>query len=425
MTAHTRYKDPGVLRSGRSDRASSDPQAPRLFHETHPGISGRNNEDAVETAVISSPNGQTRYVAIVADGIGGHASGEVASHMALRHVMEFLRQHPTAPLPQALVQAVIRANRAVFAESQKKELWKGMGTTLTLAVVEDGRLYLAHVGDSRAYLIRGDRIVQLTVDHTWAQEAIEAGRLTPDEARNHPNRNVLKRYVGIQPEVEVDLRVAPPDGGSPPDPRHQPLALQPGDVVLLCTDGLHDLLRDDQILEIVRTHPGDQAVKALVAAANAAGGPDNISVAIIEIPGRKIARPPLRIPMPHLAVPITAATVVILLGFILAWALLFRGRPDGEDGGGSRSSRSGTPIAVYGGEPTSAAGGEVPLGEPTSTPLPTSTPTLTPTPRPTPTATRTPTPTPTFTPAPPPPGGGGGGGGNPPPPPSGNAPPPP
>lgn len=412
MAVRIRPKDPGARKPHRPSQVPPEAQAPRMFQETHAGMSGKNNEDAVETGVVPGPNGRPRYVAIVADGIGGHASGEVASHMALRHVMDFLNQHPMAPLPQALVQAVTRANQAVFTESQKKDLWKGMGTTLTIAVVEDGCLYLAHVGDSRAYLIRGERIVQLTVDHTWAQEAIEAGRLTPEEARTHPNRNVLKRYVGIQPEVEVDLRITPPNGDGPPDPRHQPLALQPGDVVLLCTDGLHDLISDERILEIVRTLPGDQAVKALVAAANAAGGPDNISVAMIELPGRKIARPPLRLSLPPLTLPMAAGALVLGLGLILAWAWLFRGGSGEEDAGGFRRSRSGTPIVIQGGGATSHAPVIGPSREPTSTPVPTPTPSPTPTPRPSPTFTRTPTPTSTFTPTPSPmPSGGGGGGG--------------
>lgn len=144
MAVRIRPKDLGARKPHRPSQVPPEAQAPRMFQETHAGMSGKNNEDAVETGVVPGPNGRPRYVAIVADGIGGHASGEVASHMALRHVMDFLNQHPMAPLPQALVQAVTRANQAVFTESQKKDLWKGMGTTLTIAVVEDGCLYLAH-----------------------------------------------------------------------------------------------------------------------------------------------------------------------------------------------------------------------------------------------------------------------------------------
>ncbi len=389
----------------------------RLVRETHPGMSGKNNEDAVETGVIPGPGGRPRYFAVVADGIGGQASGEVASHMAVRHIVEFLRQHPATPLPQAMVQAVVQANRAVFAEGQKKALWKGMGTTVTLAVIEDGRLYLAHVGDSRAYLIRGDRIVQLTVDHTWAQEAIEAGRLTPEEARTHPNRNVLKRYVGIQPEVDVDLRTAPLDGGGPPDPHHQPIALQPGDVVLLCTDGLHDVVPDEQILEIVRTRSAEQAAKALVAAANAAGGPDNISVAIMEMPGRRIAAPPVRIRLPPWAIPAGLGVLAAVVGLALAWAVaLGGGWGEGGSGGGFLRPRA-TPIRLPG---SGAAAGDTEGGAagPTSTPLPTPTRTPTFTPRPStptrpPTAAPTPLP-PTKTPSSvaPPSGGSGGSGGS-------------
>ncbi len=399
---------------------------PRLVHATHPGMSGKNNEDAVRVAELQGPGGRPRHVAVVADGIGGHASGEVASNLAVQHILHFLEQNPTAPLPQAMEQAIAHANREVFAESQKKAIWKGMGTTVTLAVIEDGRLYLAHVGDSRAYLIRGDRIVQLTVDHTWAQEAIEAGRLTPEEARTHPNRNVLKRYVGIQPEVSVDLRVASLDGAGPPDPRYQPISLQPGDVVLLCTDGLHDVVSDEQILEIVRTHSAEQAAKALVAAANAAGGPDNISVAIMEMPGRRIVAPPLRIRLPPWAIPTGLGVLAVVAGLVLAWAVLMRGGSE-QEGGSVRPRGTATPILLPGQSTTVTPERASREMEATSTLVPTSTytPTFTPPPKPTPTSTATPTPT--FTPAPPSPGPESGGSPpptNPPPPPT-NPPPPP
>lgn len=404
-----------------SSPSSPVPPEPLLFKGTHAGLSGKNNEDAVETQKIQDPQGHTRYVAIVADGIGGHSSGEIASHMAIQHVIEALCRSPDRPILQAMVEAITKANREVFTSSQSRELWKGMGTTLTMAVVEDGKLYLAHVGDSRAYLIRGNRILQLTVDHTWAQEAIEAGRLTPEEARTHPNRNVLKRYVGIMPNVEVDTRVAPLEGEGKPDPRHQPIPLQPGDVVLLCTDGLHDVVPDDRILEIVRSNPGDRAVQALIRAANEGGGPDNISVALIEMPGRKVIAPPIRLrPLP---IPWLVGAGVLALLLISALFFVWGWRQGGSSSNGPEKSARGqaTPIVlgVQGAETTPTAIMEV---QATATPLPTRTPSPTAT---RPPATRTPTPTltptPTNTPLPP----LGGSGPNPPEPPPVNPTPPP
>lgn len=404
-----------------SSRSSSGSFEPLLFCGSHAGLSGKNNEDAVETQKIQDPHGHTRYVAVVADGIGGHASGEVASHMAVRHVIEALRRASGRSLLPAMVEAVKEANRAVFASSQSKELWKGMGTTLTIAVVEDGKLYLAHIGDSRAYLIRQDRIVQLTVDHTWAQEAIEAGRLTPEEARIHPNRNVLKRYVGIMPDVEVDTRVMPLDGEGKPDPGHQPIPLQPGDVVLLCTDGLHDVVSDDQILEIVRSNPGDQAVQALIRAANAAGGPDNISVALIEMPGREIKAPLIRLRLSSIPWPVGVGLLAVAAAVLIGALLMWTGVWGGSSSSGSRKSIFGpsnvaTPIVLLGNET-----GATPVGiaemSATATPRPTRTPTATatrPPPTRTPTPTMTPVPTDTPPPPPPPPSGGDGGGSNPP-----------
>jgi PPM family protein phosphatase len=233
------------------------------FAATDVGQVRRGNED-------SHFRGAT--VVAVADGLGGHQAGEVASAIAIEPVGELDGQDFPTPeeARQALVGAIKKANQAVIAKAMSDSDYWGMGTTLTAAAIAGGGrwLQLAHVGDSRAYLLRGERLRQLTTDHTIVGELVRDGRLTADEAAHHPERSVLTRAVGLDPQLEVD---APP-----------PLELEAGDEVLLCSDGLTDPLAEDRIAEILLAEDdGQAACQALVAAANAAGGPDNVTVVLL------------------------------------------------------------------------------------------------------------------------------------------------
>jgi PPM family protein phosphatase len=209
-------------------------------------------------------------VVAVADGLGGHQAGEVASAIAIEPVAELDKR--TFATPQeardALVQAIQEGNQAIIAKAMSDSAYWGMGTTVTAAVAGEGWVQLAHVGDSRAYLLRDGRLRQLTDDHTVVGELVRQGRLSPGEAAHHPERSVLTRAVGLDPDLEVD---------TPP-----PLQLEAGDQVLICSDGLTDAVPDDRIAGILRDHhDGQAACQALLEAAKAAGGPDNITVVLL------------------------------------------------------------------------------------------------------------------------------------------------
>jgi PPM family protein phosphatase len=213
--------------------------------------------------------GRTMFA--VADGLGGHQGGEVASAAAVAPLAA-LDGHSFAnpdEAAEALAAAVRDANEAILDQAAgDPDLW-GMGTTLTAAALAgDDRLQLAHVGDSRAYLLRDGTLEQLTIDHTVVGELVRRGRLTPAQAAIHPERSILTRAVGLDPTVPVDL----------PDP----LELRAGDQVLLCSDGLTEAVDDGRIAELLAAAgDGDAACRSLIDAANAAGGPDNVTVVLL------------------------------------------------------------------------------------------------------------------------------------------------
>jgi len=200
----------------------------------------------------------------VADGMGGHAGGEIASSIALDTAIT------VGGDPAVRIQA---ANLAVIDAARLRPRLSGMGTTLTLAVLDpDGDLDIAHVGDSRAYLVRDETLEQLTQDHSYVADLIAAGKLTPEEADTHPYRSVLTRAVGLDPAMEVD---------------NYGFVLEPGDRLLLCSDGLTSMLSNQQVSEVLgdARPPPSAAADELIAAANEAGGADNITVIVVDITG--------------------------------------------------------------------------------------------------------------------------------------------
>lgn len=207
----------------------------------------------------------------VADGMGGHQAGEVASRMAVEAVSQRLKNGDGDDTVKSLLEGVRVANSMIYASSRDDTTYRGMGTTLTAAVIRERELILAHVGDSRAYIIRGSKIYPLTEDHSLVQEMFRLGGITRQQAREHPHRNVLTRALGTDSLVDVDLIR---------------IKLEKNDVLLLCTDGLSGLLEDEEMLRLV-TGAGDpgRAVEALVAEAMKRGGSDNISVIVVEIDG--------------------------------------------------------------------------------------------------------------------------------------------
>lgn len=205
----------------------------------------------------------------VADGMGGHAAGEIASALALRPIIELDGRvfGDDQQARRALEDAVVQANRRVVEAAETDNTLQGMGTTLTAALFEGRRLHVAHVGDSRAYLLRQGRVTQLTRDHTFVQQLIDDGTITEAEAATHPHRSVVTRAIGASAEVEIDLET---------------LDLASGDAVLLCSDGLSGVVDDDHIAELMTSdRTPEQTVTALVRRANENGGPDNITAVLL------------------------------------------------------------------------------------------------------------------------------------------------
>ncbi|MCL6451141.1 MAG: Stp1/IreP family PP2C-type Ser/Thr phosphatase [Acetobacteraceae bacterium] len=231
---------------------------------------------ATEIGLVRSANEDSLCISpqiglfAVADGMGGHRAGEVASFTALRHLEEELAQRLAAgDAPDAaLLKAVSAANRRVFELAGQNRHLKGMGTTVTACLYRSGVLIVAHVGDSRAYLCRGNSILQLTEDHSLVRELVKNGGITEQEAAQHPHRNVLTRALGTEQTVAVDLGT---------------FTMRPGDRLVLCTDGLSGYLAPEDILAVV-SGGGDLpgVVRDLVNKALSAGGADNITVILVE-----------------------------------------------------------------------------------------------------------------------------------------------
>lgn len=208
----------------------------------------------------------------VADGMGGHAAGEEASSLAVKVARDTFydgQLSNTDPL-DALRLAVSKANLAVYEAGAGKTGRDHMGTTLTAAVLFNHRVVVGHVGDSRCYLVAGNGIRQISRDHSWVAEEVEAGRMTPEQARVNPRRNIITRALGLRPDVDVDAYEA---------------ILEPGNILVICSDGLHGLVGEDEIVSYVRRLRPADAVDSLVQLANERGGPDNISVVVARVVG--------------------------------------------------------------------------------------------------------------------------------------------
>jgi len=223
------------------------------------GKKRRRNEDSY---VVAPP------LFAVADGMGGAQAGEVASKLAAAALKE---THPEGASDAEKVTALIQeANRRVYERAHSDPATSGMGTTMTVAIVDGHTVTIGHVGDSRAYVVRGGELEQLTEDHSLVNELLKSGKLSREEAETHPQRSVITRAVGTDPDVDVDAFTV--EAGE-------------GDVFLLCSDGLTDMVADSDILDVVEKHRDDldRATKALVSAANRGGGEDNITVIAFSI----------------------------------------------------------------------------------------------------------------------------------------------
>ena len=253
----------------------------KVVARTHPGMTGKNNEDrSLVTAFrLGTNNPIPVLLAVLCDGIGGHHAGEVASEMAVNGITKIVAEsegkHPVALLQNAIESA----SNQIYQEAQSDIEHRGMGSTTACALMIGSNLYTATVGDSRIYLLRGSGIQQITTDHTWIQEALEKGLITPDQVAGHPNAHIIRRYMGAPTPPKVDFRMRLQNGESDDQAAaNQGTVLQPGDMLLLCSDGLTDLVNAEEIQQYLRGKPLDEAVDGLVDLANQRGGHDNITI---------------------------------------------------------------------------------------------------------------------------------------------------
>lgn len=227
------------------------------------------HRSANQDSYYLSPQGD---LFIVADGMGGHIGGQEASRIATEVIREYLMQHRASDdSPDILLeQAILKANEAVIADQRQHPARADMGTTVVVAMVQDDELWCAHVGDSRLYILRESGFIQVTQDHTWVAQAMRSGDLSADQLAHHPWRHVLSQCIGREDLLEVET---------------QRLQIEPGDRLLLCSDGLTEELSNDAIITYLQSaQTCEGAVAALVAAAKAQGGRDNITAVALSIP---------------------------------------------------------------------------------------------------------------------------------------------
>jgi len=233
---------------------------------THVGKIRKNNEDNFGYA--ETPNGD---VFVVCDGMGGHVGGQIASAIAVESIIEFLNKEKKLCITSAMSEAIKLANSNIRRKALEKPELKGMGTTVVLLVIQKDRVYIAHVGDSRIYLLSNHKLYRLTKDHSYVQDMVDNKLITPKEAETHSKKNIITRALGIKADVE-------------PEVEEEPLLLKNGDTLLLCSDGLTDMINDETIeSELNKQDSVKEAGKILIDLALQAGGKDNITLQLIRI----------------------------------------------------------------------------------------------------------------------------------------------
>jgi protein phosphatase len=242
------------------------PLEARVWAGTDVGRRRPGNEDHHGSWAADDPATRERLgvLLVVADGMGGSASGEVASRMTVETVIRVVSESSGDDIPGTLLHAIKEANREVHEASLEHPERNGMGTTCTAVLIRGNVAWVGHVGDSRAYLVRGGSIRQLTSDHTLVAELVRRGEITRQQARRDPRRNILTRSVGPQLEVEPEVFRAD-------------VPLRAGDAILLCSDGLHGYFNDSELADMIPSEDPSLVVRELIAEANDRGGGDNIT----------------------------------------------------------------------------------------------------------------------------------------------------
>jgi protein phosphatase len=240
----------------------------KVFSQSDVGLVRKSNEDACQCGILS----ESAAWAVVCDGMGGANGGNVASNIAVKKISEtilagYREGMDSAAVEQLIASAIATANEAVHSMAGNDISLTGMGTTVVTAIVCDSMIHVAHAGDSRAYLISGGEIHRLTTDHSMVQEMVEKGDLTEQEARNHPQKNIITRALGVEASIRIDYsEIHAPKGFS----------------LLICTDGLTNYAEESQILSLAKEFSGRELTEKLVALAKSAGGGDNITVVVLE-----------------------------------------------------------------------------------------------------------------------------------------------
>ena len=240
------------------------------------GLKRSQNQDSFFVTTSANASGQFEALLIVADGMGGLAAGEVASEMAVAFISEGYKEQirgqtiPTETLEDRLSNLVREANARIYSKGTEDSGYERgiMGTTCTVGIVSENSLYIAHAGDSRAYLLRNKQLLQLTTDDSWVMDQVAAGHLTKSQAKQHPNRNIVTQALGINQDLDVeDIKIE----------------LQAGDRLILCSDGLHGLVDDEKIKNILMESSHESVINDLIESAKIQGGHDNITVVIGDI----------------------------------------------------------------------------------------------------------------------------------------------
>ena len=239
----------------------------KVYYETNKGLMRENNEDNL---IVEETKRYNLYA--VADGMGGHKAGEVASSIAIDTIRECFKQSFETEnflAPSFIMKSVEEANTKIRQQAMVNEDCSGMGTTITMAVIdlEQSIAYIGNVGDSRAYILKDKNIIQITDDHTYVNELLKDGKITRSEAKSHPKRNVITRAVGSEETVHADIFE---------------IEIFENDVILLCTDGLTTHLSDEKILETIMDCGSSESVQKLIKMANDNGGTDNITIIIVD-----------------------------------------------------------------------------------------------------------------------------------------------
>lgn len=291
---------------------------------TDQGIVRDHNEDSLAITAFdpASELVPESLLCVLCDGVGGHLGGETASRLAVDQITaEIEATDGSSPMIQ-LSNAIQSASELVWNTAQTSDDLRGMATTTVCAWIFGRRLFIANVGDSRIYLIRKGRIHQISVDHTWLQEALEAGLITREDFKGHPNAHVIKRYVGSEIPPDVDSRLM---FGEHPEKNFQGMMLEAGDQLFMCSDGVSDLVQENEIVTLLKNPNLDTALEALKLLVYQRGATDNLSIIAVNIPSGKTpaAGKTRALRLIFFALILLMASFV---GIYLGWMVLFNPR---------------------------------------------------------------------------------------------------